>query len=293
MTQDVETELVLAMRDQVAGIDPAEAQSILARALLDHRRSRRRGQVLAITAATGTAAALLVGVTLALTGVGPAASVQPAGQRSEGAPVPRVSAAQTSYWVTVLNTSRWEGRAQVETLADYTGSYDPVQQAGQGLRSTKRSGRPQDERIRLLDGTIYLQSDANTWRHVQGTIVDALVLDGGRRWGPWDGRSADSRLLLATLKARGALRLTAGTGTGAAALDHYTFGYTIAGDDSVSAHLMTGTVAVHRQSGLIAELTQRTTVVGANPEIADSNKLTFSTKVTFSNYGVPVRVTKP
>ena len=50
---------------------------------------------------------------------------------------------------------------------------------------------------------------------------------------------------------------------------------------------------VHRRSGLIAELTQQTTVVGANPEIADSTSLTFTTKLTFSAYGLPVRVTKP
>jgi hypothetical protein len=50
---------------------------------------------------------------------------------------------------------------------------------------------------------------------------------------------------------------------------------------------------VHDQSNLIAKITMRTSVTGADRQIADGGWTTFKTVMTFSDYGVPVSVQAP
>jgi hypothetical protein len=236
----------------------------------------------------------VIGVSLTLPSVFTGRSgVEVGGGADAVVPSPAATITPPSYRVKVLNTSRYRGRTSVETRADYTGVYDPAAQVGQGRRRlATTAGEPQFQPLRFVADTFYTQ-DGRRWQKQQGTLVDALALDGGRRWGPWDGSSADFRVLLTTLKARGTVRLATRTGTGSAQVDSYAFDYTVAGDNSVAAHRMNGTIKVHHESNLIAGITEQTTVVGANPKIADGDPLTFSTTISFWDYGTPVRVTAP
>jgi hypothetical protein len=111
--------------------------------------------------------------------------------------------------------------------------------------------------------------------------------------GPANGASADPAVLLDIVRQLGSVTFVGKNGSGAKALDTYKFSYGIAGDGSVKSHQLTGTIAVHHQSNLIAEITMQTTVTGANPRIADSGQFTFKTLLAFSDYGVPVSVQAP
>lgn len=200
----------------------------------------------------------------------------------------------TSYRMRLHNAAHSDVRSDLDWVyADYSGVYDPAKKTGSGtLRPSAQPGtKPLS--VRLIGNTFHIGNDRGAWRKQTGSLVDALVLDGGRRWGPTDGASADPQALFRTLKGLGRIRDAGRTRSGANALDRYTYSYTIPGDDSVAEHTLEGTVQVHHDSNLIAKITQRTTVVGAHPEIADADPLTFSTTIAFSDYGVPVEVQAP
>jgi hypothetical protein len=126
----------------------------------------------------------------------------------------------------------------------------------------------------------------------QGSLADALDLNGGRDWAPTSGGSADPAVLLATVRHLGQVRLTGRSGSGAQALDTCQFSYQIAGDDSVQPHQLSGTIVVHHQSNLTASITMQTTVISADPQI-EGGQSTFQTVLTFSDYGVVVSVRPP
>lgn len=98
---------------------------------------------------------------------------------------------------------------------------------------------------------------------------------------------------MAAAQHRGSITFMGRTGIGARALDTYHFSYEIAGDGSVRPHQLTGTIVMHDRSNLIAAITMQTTVTGADPQLADSEPLTFTTVMTFSDYGLPVSVQAP
>lgn len=271
-----ETRLTEAMRQAVAGVEtPA---GIVARAARNRRLARRRTQTASVAGVAGLAAAVAVGVTVLLPADAPAPA--PADGIAVVAPA---SIAQSSFRIDILNTTQLKGRAR-ETQADFTGVYDPVRRRGVGRA---RYGANVME-LRLV-GDLYYQSDPAGWRQDAGNLVDALLLDGGRQWGATDVSTADARVVLDSLRARGTLRVTGKAG----GLDRYSFRYALPNDGSVARHTMTGAVVVHHDSGLLAEITQRTTVTGAHPEVADATPLTFVTTLKYSDYGVPVQVEAP
>ena len=226
-----------------------------------------------------------------------------------------ITSTRLSYRLHLVNTSTLAGHRMTPTsgrrdlinwYADYTGVYSPGTGTGTGVDVVRlQSGTlaPRSSygtvegyiQVRIVGDRYYTSSAGNDqhWRSGRGTLVQALVLNGGRAWAPTSGASADPSVLLAALRRLGSVKFVGQTGTGANALDTYDFRYHIAGDGSVKAHELTGTIVLHAQSDLISKITMRTTVTGAQPQIADGGRTTFTTVMTFSDYGVPVSVETP
>jgi hypothetical protein len=121
--------------------------------------------------------------------------------------------------------------------------------------------------VRIIGDRYYTRFSGagQPWRTGRGTLVEALVLNGGRAWGPTDGASANPAVLLAALHRLG----------------------------SVRPHQLTGTIVVHDQSNLIAKITMRASATGPDERVAGGGRTTFTTVMTFSDYGVPVSVQVP
>jgi len=151
------------------------------------------------------------------------------------------------------------------------------------------------DQVRITGGHYYTRSSGKEqpWMTGRGTLVQALVLNGGRAWSPTDGASADPAVLLAALRHLGSVKFAGKSGTGAQAVDTYDFKYHIAGDGSVKSHQLTGTIAVHDRSKLIAKIIMQTKVTTAQPQLGDGGWFTFRTVMSFSDYGVPVSVHAP
>ncbi len=320
MSRTIEDLLTASMREEVLGLTPAP--DLVARAA---RRHRRRARVRLAASAAGTAgivAAAAVGLTMASASTRADRTAPSASKAGLVASSPRarlvaamISSAQLSYRLHLVNTSILPGHRMTLTsrpqdlinwYADYTGVYNPRTSSGSGVNIMReQSGTLADPssygkidgrmQVRIIGGRYYTRFAGNgqPWRTGRGSLVQALVLNGGRAWAPTDGASANPAVLLAALHHLGSVRLAGRSGAGAQALDTYDFAYKIAGDASVQPHQLTGTIVVHDQSNLIAEITMRTTLTGADPQVADGGQTTFTTVMIFSDYGVPVNVQVP
>jgi hypothetical protein len=309
MTRTIEDLLAASMREEVVGLTPAP--DLVARAAKRHRQRTKIRLAASVTGTAGIAAAVAIGLTVASSGpgavrTGPGAAK--AGGQAASSPQARLMAAMTasaqlSYRLHLVNTSMMPGRL-INWYADYTGVYDPRTRSGAGvdiIRGQYKLGTDPslhgkvETRIQVrIVGDNYYTGWGNGTRFTgRGTLVQALVLNGGRAWAPTDGASADPAVLLAAVRRLGSVKFAGKSGSGARALDTYNFRYNIAGDASVKPHWLTGTIVVHDQSDLIAKITMQTIVTGAHPQIADSGWLTFKTVMTFSDYGVPVSVQAP
>ena len=321
MTRTIEDLLAASMREEVVGLTPAP--DLVARAARRHRQRTRIRRAASVTGTAGIAAAVAIGVTVASSGpgavrTGPGAAK--AGGQAASSPQARLVAAMTtsaqlSYRLHLVNTSILPGHQMTPTsqprdlinwYADYTGVYDPRTRSGAGVNIMRRqSGTGTDPslygkvdgriQVRIVGANYYTRFSGNgePWFTGRGTLVQALVLNGGRAWAPTDRASADPAVLLAAVRRLGSVTSAGKSGSGAQALDTYTFRYNIAGDASLKPHRLTGTIVVHDQSDLIAKITMQTSVTGASPQIADGGPLTFKTVMTFSDYGVPVSVQAP
>jgi hypothetical protein len=321
MTRTIEELLAASMREEVVGLTPAP--DLVGRAAKRHRQRTRIRLAASVTGTAGIAAAVAIGLTVASSGPG-AVRTGPGAAKSGGpaasSPQARLvaamtSSAQLSYRLHLVNTSTLPGHQMTPTsqprdlinwYADYTGVYDPSTRSGAGVNIIwRQSGTGTDPslygkvdgsiQVRIVGGNYYIRSSGNgqPWFTGRGTLVQALVLNGGRAWVPTDGASADPAVLLAAVRRLGPVRFAGKSGSGARALDTYNFRYNIAGDGSVEPHRLTGTIVVHDQSNLIATITMHTSVTGASPQIADGGRMTFTTVMTFSDYGVPVSVQAP
>jgi len=328
MSRTIEDLLAATMREEVAGLRPAP--DLVARAAMRHRQRARLRLATSAAGVVGTATAVAVGLTVAsagpgrvVTGSGAAstgtsavtATGQAANTQQARLLAAMIASAKLSYRLRLVNTSTLPGHQGTPTspprdlitwYADYTGVYDPATRLGAGISiNREQSGTLADPssygkadgftEVRLIGDKYYYRfsGSGETWFTGRGTLVQALVLNGGRAWAPTDGASADPAVLLAVARRLGTVTFVGKSGSGDKALDTYTFSYGIAGDGSVKPHQLTGTITVHDQSNLIDEITMQTTVTGANPQIADSGQLTFKTVLAFSDYGVPVRVQAP
>jgi hypothetical protein len=321
VSRTTEDLLAASMREQVHGLTPAP--DLVARAARRHRRHTRVRLAASVAGTAGIAAAVTIGVTIASASsgaarTGPGAAIT--GSNEASSPRARlvaamISSAQLSYRLHLVNTSTVPGHRMTPTsrprdlinwYADYTGVYSPRTKSGAGVNIMReQSGTLADPgsygkidgyiQVRIIGDRYYTRfsGDGEPWRTGRGTLVQALVLNGGRAWAPTDGASADPAVLLAALRRLGSVRFAGKSGVGALALNTYHFTYDIAGDASVRPHQLTGTIVVHDQSNLIAKITMRTSVTGADRQIADGGWTTFKTVMTFSDYGVPVSVQAP
>ncbi len=321
MTRTIADMLAASMREEVAGLTPAP--DLVARAAKRHRQRTRVRLAASVTGAAGIAVAVAIGLTVTSSGPG-AVRTGPgavkAGRQAASSPQARLVAAMTtsaqlSYRLYLVNTSILPGHQMTPTsqprdlinwYADYTGVYDPRTRSGAGVNIMRQqSGTLTDPssygkvdgyvQVRIVGDNYYIRysGKGEPWYMGRGTLVQALVLNGGRAWAPTDGASADPAVLLAAVRRLGTVQFAGKTGRGARALDTYSFRYNIAGDASLKPHRLTGTIVVHDQSNLIARITMQTSVTGANPQIADGGRMTFTTVMTFSDYGVPVSVQAP
>ena len=321
MTRTIEDLLATSMREEVVGLTPAPG--LVARAARRHRQRTRVRRAASVTGTAGIAAAVAIGLTVVSSSpgavrTGPGAAKS--GRQGASSPQARLVAAMTtsaqlSYRLHLINTAKLPGHQMTPTsqsrdlinwYADYTGVYDPRTRSGAGVNIMRQqSGTLTDPslygkvdgymQVRMFGDSYYIRYSGNgeAWYTSRGTLVQALVLNGGRAWAPTDGASADPAVLLATVRRLGTVKFGGTTGSGAQALDTYSFRYNIAGDASVRPHRLSGTIVVHDQSNLIATITMQTSVTGANPQIADGGRMTFTTVLAFSDYGVPVSVQVP
>ena len=317
MTSIIEDLLAAAMREEVVGLAPAP--DLVARAA---RRNRQHTRLRLATSATGIAG-VAAAVAISLTGGSPSPHVvrpgPPGGGQAPASPQVRLIAAMTtsaqlSYRLHLVNTATTpehqmtptsRPRDLVNWYADYTGVYDPATRLGAGVNTIRlQSGTLASPstygkavgsmQVRIVGHKYYVQpGNGQRWYSGRGSLLQALVLNGGRAWAPTEGASADPAILLAVVRQLGTVTFVGSSGSGASELDTYDFSYDITGDSSVKPHQLTGTIEVHGQSNLIAEISMETTVTGANPQVADGDLTTFKTDMTFSDYGVPVSVQVP
>jgi hypothetical protein len=318
MTSIIEDLLTDAMREEAAGLTPAP--DLVARAA---RANRQRTRLRLATSATGVAG-VAAAVAISLTGASPGPHVVRPGAAASGSRAPSspqvrliaamTTSAQLSYRLHLVNTATTPEHQMTPTspprdlvnwYADYTGVYDPATRLGAGvniirlqsgtLASPSTYGKAVGSmQVRIVGDKYYVEpGDGQRWYSGRGSLVQALVLNGGRAWAPTEGASADPAILLAVVRQLGTVTFAGSSGSGAGELDTYDFSYDIAGDSSVKPHLLTGTIEVHGQSNLIAGISMETTVTGANPQLADGDLTTFKTDMTFSDYGVPVSVQAP
>lgn len=321
MNRTIEDLLAASMREEVSRLTPAP--DLVARAARRHRQRTRVRLAASVMGTAGIAAAVAIGLTVASAGPGAdrtGPSTTSAGGHEASSTRARLEAAmitsaKLSYRLHLVNTSTLPAhrmtpnsrpRDLINWYADYTGAYNPRTGSGAGVNVLReQSGTLADPslygkvdgymQVRIIGGHYYTHysGKGEPWRTGRGTLVQALVLNGGRAWAPTDGASADPAVLLAALHRLGSVKFAGRSGTGAQALDTYDFKYDIAGDTSVKPHQLTGTIVVHNQSNLIAKITMQTRVTGTNPQIADGGRTTFTTVMTFSDYGLPVSVQTP
>ena len=326
MNRTIEDLLAESMRDEIAGLTPNP--DLVARAARRHRQRSRIRLAASVTGSAGIAAAVAIGLTVASAGpradaTGPSADrpgpdAASSGGQKASSPRARVvtamiTSARLSYRLHLVNTSTVPGHRMTPTspprdliswYADYTGVYDPRTSSGSGVdimrqQSGTLAGPSSYGKadgyiyVRIIGDNYYTRSSSGSepWQKGRGTLIQALVLNGGSAWAPTDGASADPAVLLAALRRPGSVTFAARNG--ARALDTYDFKYDPAGDASVKPHQLTGTIVVHDQSNLIARITMQTRVAGSDPRLADRGWMTFRTVMTFSSYGVSVTVHAP
>jgi hypothetical protein len=319
MNRTIEDLLSASMREEVAGLTPAP--DLVARAARRHRQRTRVRLAASATGTAGIAAAVAIAVTVASAGPGADRTGHGAGRNgpsaASAASSPRVrlvaamiTSAQLSYRLHLVNTSTLPGhrgtpagprRDLITYYADYTGVYNPRTSSGAGVNIMRQQsgtlGNPKfygmvdgHMQVRIIGHHYYTRFSGKhqPWMTGPGTLVQALVLNGGRAWSPTNGASADPAVLLAAVRDLGSVKFAGKSGTGAQAVDTYDFKYHIAGDGSVKSHELNGTIVVHDRSNLIAKIIMKTRVTTAQPQLGDGGWLTFRTVMTFSDYGVPV-----
>jgi hypothetical protein len=190
---------------------------------------------------------------------------------------------KTSFRIRLSSTIS-DGKSLDQT-EHYVGAFDPVSHTGY-LRGTDFHLE-----LRIIGGDYYVLRDG--WRKVGRSLSEAIGLVGPRGSSCVDALTVDPDELLDTLRNLGEVRHVRRSGGGAQAVDTYSFAYRMAGDDSVAAHTVSGTVQVRADSNLITRVAQETTLTGASPEIADRDPVTFRMVAELFDHGTRVDVQRP
>ena len=281
--------------DAIAHLPTAPA--FTGESVLACRRARRRRHLTLAAAAAGVGVLASLGVWKVHQPATPAAS-------SRLRLIAALTATdQVSYRLHLVSTGQFLTSPQGERSDDFTGVFDPTRRLGAGVYQHRLSfpGHPSqdggaDLEYRFIGDTMYSRLDPRSttqsqpWTKEPHSFGDAVAIAGDvPQWGPWDGPSPGADSLLTTVRNRGSVTLTGTQGTGASALDTYTFSYDRPEDAAFAAEHITGTVDVHHDSGLIARFTMQTTSIGHIEQVTVHWVFT----VTLSDYGLPVEVVPP
>jgi hypothetical protein len=305
MTDLMEQELAAGFREYAAGVR-LDSHVLAAAAVRHRRRINVRRAVVAggVVGVAGVLSGVLVlGDTAQPAAPGhrpPAAAVQaPALQLAAAAQ----ATAQTSFRLRMTRTQSNEtGRLKGYSVSEeYTGAFDAVADRGYLRVGPSRvrgrvEGNPLPIELRIIGGDVYMgRLDTNVWgRHIKRSdLADMLGTANTATTSVLQDPTVDPHGVLDMLQHLGSITPAGRSGSGSAAVDTYTFAYRVASDASTAAHRVTGSVKIGVESRMVARIAQQTTTVGANPEIADGDPLTWRTVIEFSDYGTPVHVEKP
>jgi len=267
--------LAAGMRDEATGLSPS--RDLIAGAT---RGYRRRRALLGTGVATGLAAVLALGVALRASPPHPSTPV--AGQGRVALAAAMEASGDTSFALDLAYVRVQRGHSDTDR---YTGAYD-----GRGRVGYLRFNKAPLQVVVVGDDLYVVETGQKYPRaHFTGPVSRALAIDTATVGPAFDDLSVDPKVLFANLQRLGGAQYVGRSG----GLDTYRFRFQVPGDDRMAAHTISGSIAVHVDSGLLARVAQETTVVGADPTLADREPLTFRTVMTFSHYGIAVHVTRP
>jgi hypothetical protein len=261
-----------------------------------HRARRMRAAVAATASLTVVAVAAVTVVSLGGTGGGAGGS--PGATAAASAPVESTPAlrlvaaveasAQTSFRFTATTTSKIRefGRHRTTAPRTVTGAYDP-----NGPKGYARYGKV-EQVVVGKQGYLVPQDDAG-WSKPFRTNGQGLGI-GPDDIGLLDPlATVDFVKQFATLKKAGQVKLTGTSGSGASAVERYSFRFTWEpGDpDQPKAIPVAGTIDVGVRSKLVATMTYDYTLT--YPEGPADARFDYTVRWDYSDYGVKVDVKLP
>lgn len=189
--------------------------------------------------------------------------------------------AGTTFHVKLTWTLSSRGRR--ETVETYQGAFDAPNRRGY-LRGP--GSVPMEQRF-IGDDRYVLRG--KTWRELDHGLNG---LTRGTT-GPLQ-MTADPGRMLRMLATFGTLRPQGRSGGGAAAVRTYAFSHAARpSEGSPAGTRITGTVTVGVATRKIQKIVQTTVITGAAPGTADRDPVRFTSVTEFSDYGTPVKVTRP
>jgi hypothetical protein len=305
MTEQLEQQLTAGFREYAADVRLGP-DLLAAAAKRHHRRTTTRRAIFAGGGVT-VAAALSAALVLGNTGQLPAAEPRPPVVEAQ-TPALQLAAAvqatgQSSFRLRITRTRSYEsGRLKGHSDSEeYVGAFDAAADRGYLRMLTSRtggqvSGTAAPVELRILGEDVYLgRADTDVWKRriKRSDLADVLGTANPATSAVVKNLTVDPQGLLGELRQLGSITPAGRSGTGSSAVDTYSFAYRVGGDASTAAHRVTGTVGIGVNSHLLAEVTQRTTTVGADSAVADGQPLTWRTVIEFSDYGTAVHVDKP
>lgn len=285
MTTRLEDELTEAMREHAGGV--SLRTDVVTAAAQRHRRRTMLHRGAYTLGILGLAGAVTAVIAISGTASTTAPEATRRGQATaEDTPTLRLAAAatataETTFRVGVAYTVAPEGGPE-RTIA-FAGAYDPVHDRGY----LNFVGGPGPE-IRVFGEDLYLLR--GRWVRVPADRLARMIgIAGGRSGIPLDVMTAHPEKLLAQLRSLGDVTHAGQSG----GIDTYRYTFKVPANGSVAAHSVTGEVQVNARTNLIVAVAQQATVTSTKPGVADPEPVTVRTKVTFSDFGIPVTVERP
>ena len=248
--------------------------------LLTRGHRSRNARAIAFTAGSTAAIVAAAMITVGVTG-----AFGPGSGRPHAAAEPSLAlAAQTSVQTTFTFTMTIEdqGTGGRPPIA-WTGASDP----GNGRYSLRADGGAKFHEQRQIGDHCYLQvvPDAS-WTVLDGQCGrGSLGTDGSLRTDPVE--------VLHQLQADNAVTYTGRTGSGATALDNWTFSIPEPNAAPEFDYTYTGTVSVTVATNLVDTVVIRSSIIPKDPGALDLVRVDSLTTYTFRDYGAPVTIDVP
>ncbi|WP_339155900.1 hypothetical protein [Actinomadura luteofluorescens] len=247
------------------------------------RRARRRRRAAAGALGTGAAALVVAAATVgANLASGDGGQVITPGR---GGDVTLAGATEATAGTTFHVKLTWtlSARGRRETVETYQGAFDAPKRRGY-LRGP--GSAPMEQRF--IGDDRYVRR-GSTWRKIDHGLNG---LTRGTT-GPLE-LTADPGRMLRMLTTFGTVTPQGRSGSGAAAVQTYAFSHAARpSEGSPAGTRITGTVTIGIATHKIQKIVQTTVITGADFEIADRDPVRFTSVTEFSDYGTPVRVTRP